>query len=554
MGHAYQGVDCVREISSPRWKALKAVNTKQVEWMAQFWYADLPIYFACATVGVCLIKNAWFMLSDLRYVRGRRIPVVDPLVNIVTGYVRHFGYKQVPEVCETWLSFPTSWGNTLYAMVATGFFLGYCLQPHFWYYGCFSFGTPPLAVRLGVMATALTPFVFALSGKVNFIATLLGISYEKLNWLHQFSSLAVLVLLLIHTIPFIWQPLHDGGYLYLKTTAKVGIFKNGIPPLVLLILLCLLFKREIRNKVYEVAFHFHWIIAVGYFATLTVHVWNTMNMQKYMWATLAVWMAQWAWRVVAKLVRPTQGFLKSYKARLTKVSDGLFEVSVATTKFKWTPGQHCYLRFPGRHILQNHPFSIASVVEDEHLKFLIVPKKGLTRRLYNELSESVDKSVIIDGPYGGMSRDCHAFDKVILVTSGSGITAVLPYFSLLCKKNAVEAIHLVWVVKHEDDIETALTELSVGLQHFQGQANVDIYVAESLGEKKFSQFNVVNHKPNVHHVMASLKGHLLRRNMVISSGSHLMKRAVSSAVSDYQIAVMNGYVEEVFLHSETFGW
>lgn len=73
------------------------------------------------------------------------------------------------------------------------------------------FGSPPLAVRTGLMATALTPWIVALSGKANIITWLTGIGPEKLNVLHRWMSWLCLGLSIVHTIPFIVAPLRDGG-------------------------------------------------------------------------------------------------------------------------------------------------------------------------------------------------------------------------------------------------------------------------------------------------------------------------------------------------------
>lgn len=74
------------------------------------------------------------------------------------------------------------------------------------------YGSPPLAIRSGMMAVALTPIIVALSGKYNAVTLITGISHERLNVLHRYIGYAYLVLSIIHTVPFIVKPLQDGGY------------------------------------------------------------------------------------------------------------------------------------------------------------------------------------------------------------------------------------------------------------------------------------------------------------------------------------------------------
>ena len=73
------------------------------------------------------------------------------------------------------------------------------------------FGSPPLAIRTGLMSIALTPIIFALGGKVNIVTLLTGIGYEKLNVIHRWTSYLCFALAVVHTVPFIVAPLRDGG-------------------------------------------------------------------------------------------------------------------------------------------------------------------------------------------------------------------------------------------------------------------------------------------------------------------------------------------------------
>ena len=74
-----------------------------------------------------------------------------------------------------------------------------------------AYGLPPLSTRTGIMAQALTPIVFALSGKFNLVTYITGIGREKLNVWHRYSSYLLSALVMAHMIPFIVAPLKDGG-------------------------------------------------------------------------------------------------------------------------------------------------------------------------------------------------------------------------------------------------------------------------------------------------------------------------------------------------------
>ena len=96
------------------------------------------------------------------------------------------------------------------------------------------YGSPPLAVRTGLMAAAGTPLVVALAGKANFISALTGIGHERLNVVHRWVGGMILGLSVVHTIPFIVAPLKDGGrealrkQYYKKRGFEVGVEDDAI--------------------------------------------------------------------------------------------------------------------------------------------------------------------------------------------------------------------------------------------------------------------------------------------------------------------------------------
>ena len=66
-------------------------------------------------------------------------------------------------------------------------------------------------------------------------------------------------------------------------------------------------------------------------------------------------------------------------------------------------------------------------------------------------------------------------------------------------------------------------------------------------------------KPDITQVLRTASVILGRRNMIVSSGSDSMKAAVSQVASKLQARVFNSDanhqgVEEVYLHTESFGW
>lgn len=558
MGVTYKGLDCLADSGTSMFLEYEVQSQATIPWAHLTYYGKATAYFGAASIFAVLVKNFYYILKDRRRIRGRPL-LLSPLtffsqlVDVGSAYCRFLGYRQTPTWLVLYFSCPLSIGNLLYAMITSGYLLCYCFVPHFWYRGCSGFGSPPLAIRAGIMAAALLPFLLSLSGKANVISILTGIGYEKLNWLHQFLGVSMLVLATVHVVPFIYQAAAEGGASNLSVAFTDSMYQSGIVPYVCLFLLCTMFKREIRQKVYELSLHMHWMLGCAFLGTLTWHVYGMLNMEDYMWALLAVWGAQWIYRVLTNSVARTR------PAELRRLSHGMFEITIHDVRGrKWQPGQHFFLRFPGVRILDNHPFSVASVVADEHMKFIVMSKNGLTRKLMAELNDQVAiRKVIVDGPYGGCARDALAFDLVFLFASGNGITATLPFLSQLAQEANGPSVNLVWIVKHLDDMLWIHDDIERALHNNNPRVKVSVHVVhDSFVLQKKSSIQVHYGKPNVAAIVYSLGKVLSTRNLFVSSGSASMRRTVSDGVARLQTYVINDCVsvEEVCLHTETFGW
>lgn len=591
-GATYKGLDCVADAQTALYASYHKQLQAEVPWTEQPKYAKYTVYFGVVVVFIAMVKNLWYRVKDRRYGENHQTygSIFSSFWDVITSYCRFFGYKQLPlSLCKIF-GLPPSVGSFLF-MAASAFYLFcYCFIPHFWYRGCGGFGSPPLAVRAGVMATALTPFVYLLSGKCNMISLLTGISYEKLNSIHQFVGLAALVLSIIHTIPFIHQDLVEIGTSGLRKNFSTDFYyKSGLPPLILLGLLCTLSNKWVRRQCYEVFVSSHWAFGIAYFGTLVWHINKSLDMQNYMWGALAFWASQIGYRILVKTAfKPNALFLRPRLAKLTRSGPNAFLVSIPGNSVSCMPGQHCYLRFYGSRILDNHPFSVATIPDEENpdMKFVVVPKKGLTKKLQMELEQniSMNKKVYVDGPYGGSSRDSNCFDKLILLATGSGVSAVLPFLMKLANFIAAnrqnekvenrQKVHFVWIVRYEHDIGWFQDEISRCIERAGDALEVSIYVCqkgyveneapkakeeEIETTRKDLGIDVVYGKPDITQVLRTASVILGRRNMIVSSGSDSMKAAVSQVASKLQARVFNSDanhqgVEEVYLHTESFGW
>lgn len=92
--------------------------------------------------------------------------------------------------------------------------------------------------------------------------------------------------------------------------------------------------------------------------------------------------------------------------------------------------------------------------EYNDLVLVFKPHKGFTKEMFNISRSMPDVSLraFLDGPYGGLSRKLEAFETVLMIAGGSGITPIVGHLQHLVQKIlAGEAltkdIRIVWAVK-----------------------------------------------------------------------------------------------------------
>jgi len=155
-------------------------------------------------------------------------------INKTLALVRSVFYRPMPTIRlrKGWrpIILP-SLGAITIIVLALILVLGYDLIPQPWYWQSIRYGSPPVAIRAGMIAVAMVPWIIALSMKANFITLLTGIGHERLNVLHRWLAYIFILLSLIHTIPFYITPIWDaGGYRVFRsffTSQHVYVYGSG---------------------------------------------------------------------------------------------------------------------------------------------------------------------------------------------------------------------------------------------------------------------------------------------------------------------------------------
>lgn len=141
-------------------------------------------------------------------------PASNQFMNCAIAFGRYIAYYPIPNLRlkKGWrpIVFPPL-GVLFVVIPALLFTVLYCFVPQPLYWQSIRYGSPPLAIRAGMIAVAMMPWIVALSMKANFIAMLTGIGHERLNVLHRWLAYLCLLLSLIHTVPFYIQPVWEHG-------------------------------------------------------------------------------------------------------------------------------------------------------------------------------------------------------------------------------------------------------------------------------------------------------------------------------------------------------
>lgn len=379
-------------------------------------------------------------------------------------------------------SFP-SLGTIFIVTAALAFVTCYSFVPQPLYYASIRFGSPPLAIRAGMLAVAMMPWIVALSMKANFITLLTGIGHERLNVLHRWAAYVCLFLSLVHTIPFYVTPIWDhGGLAVFKSyfNGQTYIYGTGVAALVPLLVLCVHSLPILRSKFYELFVFMHVPISIVYLGMLFWHCHNYLTSWNYLAATAGIWFVSYIFRLLyLNWTNPRRmSWLIGEEAAVTLLPENAVKVTIPT-QVKWSPGQYVYLRMPGISIFENHPFTIASLCSDDFpsaygeqyrdMTLVFRPFGGFTRKVLNAALEKGPYKTyraFLDGPYGGMQRDLASFDTVILFAGGSGITAIVSQLLDLIKKMrdskaVTKQVHVVWALKRPETMEWFKEELRI---------------------------------------------------------------------------------------------
>ena len=475
------------------------------DWLEAGKYPLIITYVLCAIIGVAVIAHAfallrecfprWWNWSQRKSILCSRITAMRR--GIVYYTPPKVGIFQIPQM-----------GTTI---VIASFCIGviawtFSIRP--FYRLTREWGSPPLAVRAGMMGAGLVPFVVCTALKVNPISLLTGYSHEKLQVFHQWLGRLFLFLSIVHTLPFIIQPSIEGGASNLHAYyVSDHIYWSGTAALILLVWIVCTGTGFVRRMSYEFFVVQHIVTSIGLLVCLLLHFEQILNSHLWVWTAVALWSFSTTVRTFMAIFSSEFVFAKRTQIEVQQLQNSAYGALNSNEQrdsqlvkltmsmpIHWKPGQHVYMRFPTINPLENHPFTIASLPDpipnvDSRLEVYVRVFGGITHKLYKRAShssqtaadcceekkaettskmshstgsnlsdnvqfttESTKIMALVDGPYG-RSTDPAIFECALFVAGGSGVTFALPVLNDLLrrvragKRVVTKRIHFIWAAR-----------------------------------------------------------------------------------------------------------
>ncbi|KAK7985501.1 hypothetical protein PG996_005258 [Apiospora saccharicola] len=241
-----------------------------------------------------------------------------------------------------------------------------------------------------------------------------------------------------------------------------------IGTLSLSLLVCLTIPA-LRRSFYEAFIRTHQVLAMSFLVGLWQHL---SSFADFPWLYLYIYFG------VVLSLHILQAVFLSYhnivwgepfpRARVT-YKNGAMRIRLQLPRaVKFDAGQYIGLWMPTSSFtsfFQIHPFMVTSWAEiaQYNIELFVEPRRGITSKLLRnatlDTNRSAYRTAFFSGPHG-KSVPVWDFETVLLVATGFGIAAVLPYLRKLIRgynlcRGRTRRIHLVWLVNNLELVAAA---------------------------------------------------------------------------------------------------
>jgi hypothetical protein len=193
-----------------------AENASQaaVPWASLFEYGHWTTYYYVIIIGVLFLVHIFNIARDHQAISStttsrRQKPSIFRKFQAAGRLI--FYRRLPPRGPIRFLDASPNVGTLSFILITLIFLLGLTFAARPYYREHLGYGSPPIAIRTGLMAFACVPILVALGGKANIVTLFTGISHERLNVIHRWVAWMSFGLSLIHSIPFFIASVQDKG-------------------------------------------------------------------------------------------------------------------------------------------------------------------------------------------------------------------------------------------------------------------------------------------------------------------------------------------------------
>jgi predicted ferric reductase len=319
------------------------------------------------------------------------------------------------------------------------------------------------------------PLLYLLSSKCSIVGFLVGMSHERLNWLHRWVGRTMLVTASVHGWHFYTDWVRSDFVQYeLKMMPSV---KYGFGAWAILLWTLVSGLAPFRRMAYELfvlqhllsAVFFLWLIYVHVPSTAVYNVWFAIGALCF---DRACRIALLCWQNVKLFPDKSKcrgGQRIGHQAQLKAVGDSITVVTIKDVHFKWRAGQHLYLWMPQVGVAEAHPYTIACAHQlpetciCNSIQLVVRKHAGFSRRLHDFAAKGKKKhvTVFVSGPYGSPPR-WDIYETIVLISASTGASFTLPILESLLQSrttNCVKRVDFLLAAKQGEEIDFYVTRL-----------------------------------------------------------------------------------------------
>ncbi|KAF8033284.1 hypothetical protein BT93_D2016 [Corymbia citriodora subsp. variegata] len=280
-------------------------------------------------------------------------------------------------------------------------------------------------LRLGLVGNIALSFLFFPVTRASSVLPLFGLTSESSIKYHIWLGHIVMVLFTVHGIVYIiyWIVVGEASQILMWQGHGVSNLAGEISLLAGLVLWATTFPR-VRRKMFELFFYTHYLyILFVIFFVLHIGIGFSCMMLPGFYLFM-----------VDRFLRLLQS-----RSRARLISARVLPCDTVELNFSKTPGLEytptsiMFLNVPSLSKLQWHPFTISSNsnLEKDKLSVIIKNEGSWSKKLYQILSSPSPPDRLeasVEGPYGPASTHFLRYEKLVMVSGGSGIT---PFISII---------------------------------------------------------------------------------------------------------------------------